>query len=72
MLDRIKAIIGKYTDAADITPESALTSDLGLSSFDLVSIVTDFEEEFDIEVPDRDIMTFVTIGDVMKYLEEHT
>ena len=71
MLDRIRNIIGKYTDAEEITPESALMSDLHLSSFDPVSIVTEFEEEFDIEVADREIMKFVTIGDIMKYLEEH-
>lgn len=71
MLDRIRKIIGKYTDAEEITPESALMADLHLSSFDLVSIVTEFEEEFGIEVADRDIMKFVTIGDIMKYLEEN-
>ena len=72
MFDRVKEIIEKYSEAENITPESALRADLGLSSFDLVSIVTDFEEGFGIEVPDRDIMFFDTIGDIMKYLEEHT
>lgn len=71
MLDRVKNIISKYTEAEAITPESALAADLGLSSFDLVSIVAEFEEEFDIEVEDRDITGFVTVGDILAYLEEN-
>ena len=45
-------------------------SDLGLTSFDVISIVSAFEEEFDIEVPDRAIMDFVTVGDIVSFLEE--
>ena len=71
MLDRIRKIISKYTEADEITPDSALGADLGLSSFDLVSIVGEFEDEFDIEVEDRDIATFVTVSDIMAYLEKH-
>ena len=61
-----------YTEAEEITPESALVADLGLSSFDLVSIVAEFEEEFDFEVPDRDITGFLTIRDILTYIEEHS
>ncbi len=46
-----------------------MTADLGLSSFDVVSIVSDFEDEFDIEIPDKDIRKFVTIGDIIMYLQ---
>lgn len=70
MLERVKNIIGKYTEAADITPESTLAADLALSSFDLVAIVAEFEDEFEIEVPDRDVMSFVTVQDILTYLEK--
>ena len=70
MLERVKRIIGKYTEVADITPESALAADLGLSSFDLVAIIAEFEDEFEIEVPDRDVMSFVTVQDILNYLEK--
>ena len=70
MFERIVKIISKYTEAEDITPSSALVGDLGLSSFDVVSIVSEFEEEFDIEVEDRDIPGFVTVGDIQRFLEE--
>ena len=46
-----------------------LEADLGLSSFDVVSIVEDFEEVFGIEIPDRDIPKFVCVRDIMDYLK---
>ena len=70
MKERVLKLISKYTEAENITPESALIADLGLSSFDLVAIVADFEDEFEIEVPDRDVMSFVTVQDILNYLEK--
>ena len=49
MLEKIAEILSKYTKE-EITAESTLVNDLGLSSFDIVSIVTAFEDEFDIEI----------------------
>ena len=43
MLERIAEILSKYTKE-EITAESTLVNDLGLSSFDIVSIVTAFED----------------------------
>ena len=71
MFEQIRDILSKYTEET-ITTESAFAADLGLSSFDVVSIVTDFEERFDIEIPDRDIRRFISVKDVMNYLSEHT
>lgn len=70
MLERIKKILLYYTDAAKITETSELAGDLGLSSFDMASIVNDFEREFGIEINDRDIRRFVSVGDIIAYLEE--
>ena len=60
MFDQVKEILMDYTNATEITGNSALEADLGLSSFDVVSIVTDFEDKFQIEIPDRDIGKFIT------------
>lgn len=71
MFGTIQTILSKYTtiNKEDITENTVLTADLGLSSFDVVSIVSDFEDEFDIEIPDKDIRKFVTIGDIIMYLQ---
>ncbi len=70
MLERIAEILSKYTKE-EITVESTLVNDLGLSSFDIVSIVTAFEDEFDIEISDRDIRTLVSVADIMDYIENN-
>lgn len=72
MLEKVRDILSKYTkaDRDYITESAVLTADLGLSSFDIVSIVTEFEDEFDIEIPDRDIRKMVTVSDILAYLKE--
>lgn len=73
MFDRTIAILGEYVDCdpSEITEESALVDDLGLSSLEVINIVADFEDEFDVEVPDRVIPTLRTVGDIVNYLEEN-
>ncbi|MCL2628832.1 MAG: acyl carrier protein [Oscillospiraceae bacterium] len=55
-----------------ITLESNLVDDLGLNSLDVINLVVLFEQEFNVEIPDRQIMKFVTVGDVVAYLKERT
>lgn len=68
MFEKVKEILSKFTDA-DITESSSLEADLGLSSFDVVEIVCEFEDAFDIEIPDRDIRKLVNVGDILEYLK---
>ena len=44
-----------------------IIEDLGINSYDIVSIVGNFEDEFDIEIPEKDIRMFKTIEDVVNY-----
>ncbi len=73
MYDRTVAILGEYVDCdpSEITEDSALIDDLGLSSLEVINIVADFEDEFGIEVPDRVIPTLRTVGDIVNYLEDN-
>ena len=54
----------------DITLEAELTNDLGISSVDLADLICNCEEKFGIEIDDTDMTRFVTVGDVVAYLEE--
>lgn len=56
----------------EITPEKHLVSDLELDSFGLMEMVMSFEDEFGIEIPDRDLRLLDTVQDVLTYLEEKT
>ncbi len=68
--EKIRAII---CEAYDI-PEDEVTmttsfQDLNFDSLDLVELVMDIEDNFNIEVQDEDFEKFNTIGDVVAFLE---
>ncbi len=73
MFEQTVKIIREFIEnqAYDIKPETTLVDELGLNSLDVINIVVAFEEEFDIEIPDRVIPGFRTIGDIAAYLEKN-
>lgn len=72
MLDRIRNVLEEYVDipTEQINLETNLLNDLDFSSLDLVNIIVAFEEEFDIEIPDRKISKIVTVRDVIEILKQ--
>ena len=56
-------------DADDITLEAELANDLGINSIELADLVMLCEDKFGIEIQDDDIHKFVTVEDVVNYLE---
>lgn len=73
MTDKVIAMLSEYTEMerGNISWDSSLVGDLGLSSLDMVNLAVLFEEEFGIEIPDRKISEFATVGDVADYLRGH-
>lgn len=71
MLEKIISIISDYQDipADTISADSQLVGDLGLTSYDVVSLVGKFEDEFDIEIPDRKIKLMKAVGDIVQFIE---
>jgi acyl carrier protein len=55
-----------------VTEETSFINDLGADSLDTVELVMEFEDEFDINIPDEDAEKIQTVGDAIKYIEEHT
>ena len=58
-------------DAATITPESRLVEDLKADSANVMVMILELESQFNIEVEDEVILNLKTVGDVVKYIEEH-
>lgn len=50
------------------TRETRLEEDLGLDSLDIVELAMDVEDEFHIEVKDRDLGKFSKVGDIIDYV----
>lgn len=69
MFEKIKMILLQYTETTTIYENYMLQADLGLSSLDVVEIVSEFEDVFHIEIPDRDLAKFVSVKDIVEYLE---
>ncbi len=69
MFESVRGILEKYTES-EVREDSSLAGDLGLTSFDLAVIVSEFEEKFSISVEDRDVVGLVTVKDVVDYLEK--
>ena len=74
MLDKVISIISEYQDIPEDTihADSHLVNDLGFTSYDVVSLVGKFEDEFDIEVPDRKIKLMKTVDDIVRFIEAAT
>jgi acyl carrier protein len=54
----------------EISMISSFTDDFKTSSLDLVDLIMNFEEEFEIEIPDEDAAKIVTVEDAMTYLRD--
>ena len=73
MFEKVKEmLINDFAVNADeIKPEAELINDLGINSLELADLILLCEEKFGIEVKDDDIHKFITVGDVVAYLEEN-
>lgn len=55
----------------DISKETSFVTDLGADSLDQVELIMELEDQFDLNIPDEDAEKLQTIGDAVKYIEEH-
>ena len=58
-------------DEDAITMEAELVNDLGINSLELADLVMLCEDTFDVQISDEACRDFVTVGDVVNYLEEN-
>jgi len=72
--EKLNAVLLEILDVEekDITPAAHLINDLGASSVDLVEIVAGVENEFDIDIPDKDAQKIRTVQALIDYIKEST
>ncbi len=67
----IQIIVNKLgIDEDQVTPEAHFVNDLGADSIETVELIMEFEDKFEIEIPDDDGEKIATVGDAIAYLEE--
>lgn len=69
----MKDVICEYSDAKreELTLETNMRTDLDLNSLELVNMAVAIEDEFDVEIPDREALGLETIGDAVVLIEKH-
>ena len=73
MLEKIKEMVAEQlnVDAADITEETSFKEDLGADSLDLFELVSNLEDEYEIEIPSEELEKITTVGAVIDYLKSN-
>ena len=66
MIEKLERLLEEYVGKhVSITEAMDLRRDLGLNSLELVELVVQLEDTFDIEISDREVMGLTTVGDVI-------
>lgn len=73
IFEKLKNIIVEQLGVNEevVKEEATFVDDLEADSLDIVELVMNIEEEFNMEIPDEDSEKIVTVGDVVKYIKEH-
>ena len=57
-------------DKSEITPETSFINDLNADSLDTVELVMEFEDEFDMSIPDEEAEKIQTVGAAIDYIKK--
>lgn len=68
--DRISSIIGDITSRENFTQHSSLIEDCDMDSLDYVELFMVIEDEFEVVVDDESARNWLTIGDVVSYVDK--
>jgi len=73
IFERVRAIIVEQLDVDPdkVTMDARFREDLEADSLDLVELIMAFEEEFGGEISDEEAQEIQTVGDAVRYLEQH-
>ncbi len=72
--EKVKEIIVDKlgVDESEVTENASFQNDLGADSLDTVEMIMEFENEFDVSIPDDAAEKIQTVGDAIKYIQDNT
>lgn len=70
VFDRVKALIVDHLDVEEekVTMEASFKDDLEADSLDVVELIMELEDEFDMEIADEEAEKLSTVGDAVNYI----
>ncbi len=71
--ERVATIVTNQLDVdkEKVRPEASFINDLGADSLDIVELVMELEEEFDMSIPDEDAEKIRTVGEAIEYIQSN-
>lgn len=68
---RVRTALANYLkrDVKTIKLSDTLRNDLGLDSMATIELLYEIEDAFDVQIPDKDLATLVTVDNVTAYIE---
>ena len=72
-LERLQSIVSERlgVDSDQVVESAEFIGDLNADSLDLVEVIMAMEQEFDLEIKDEDAENIRSVGDAVKYIDEH-
>lgn len=58
-------------DKETLSMDTTFQGDLNADSLDLVELIMELEEHYDLSIPDEDAQEIASIGDAVRYIEEN-
>lgn len=74
VFEKVKEIVVEQlgVEEGEVTMEASFIDDLGADSLDIVELIMALEEEFDLEIPDKEAEKITTVGDAVEYIKAHS
>ena len=71
--DKVFSIVSEQmgVDKAEISRETSFVNDLNADSLDTVELVMEFEDEFEMSIPDEEAEKIKTVGQAIDYIMAH-
>ncbi len=70
---KVKKIVSEQMGVAEaeISRDTSFVNDLNADSLDTVELVMEFEEEFELNIPDEEAEKIQTVGQAIDYIHKH-
>ena len=71
--DKVLSIVSEQmaVNKAEINRETSFVNDLNADSLDIVELVMEFEDNFDMSIPDEEAEKIRTVGQAIDYIVAH-
>ncbi len=70
---KVKKIVAEQMSVSEeeISKQTSFVNDLNADSLDSVELIMEFEDEFDISIPDEEAEKIQTVGQAVDYITAH-